>query len=236
MRFDIGIPLQEWAARMCLAPCNWMRAAVAPGNDAHYTSQEELMTKRTLITAVATLALGGAVNAAMAQSTTQSTTRIPITKDGSTTSTTSTTTTTTTSNGTVSSTSTGEIDWTGPLGYTLRPGGAPVYCAPNDPAEVAKIQIKTDNYNAATMISPEQAKALALCAVPGQLASGSIENANGRPVYEIDVLPTDKKTATKVEVDATTGEVINAKQYGGLRGLAAYLRESTERKNNKVAP
>ena len=184
------------------------------------------MKKLTLITAVTTLALVGAVNTTQAQ---QSTTRIPVTKDGG-------TTTSTTSNGTVSSTSAGTIDWTGPLGYTLRPGGTAVYCAPTDVDEVAKIQIKTDNYNAATMISPEQAKALALCAVPGQLASGSIETANGRPVYEIDVLPTDKKTATKVEIDATTGEVINAKQYGGLRGLAAFLRESAARKNNKVAP
>jgi hypothetical protein len=180
------------------------------------------MKKLTLITAVASLALGGAVNTTLAQT---STTRIPISKDG---------TVSTTSSGTVSSMSSGDIDWSGPLGYTLRPGGSAVYCAPNDAAEVARVQIKTDNYNSATMISPEQAKALALCAVPGQLASGSIENANGRNVYEIDVLPTDKKTATKVEIDATTGEVINAKQYGGLRGLAAYLRESAARKNNKA--
>jgi hypothetical protein len=179
------------------------------------------MKKIALIT-VASLALGGAVNTAVAQA---STTRIPISKDGP---------TSTTSNGTVSSTSSGDIDWNGPLGYTLRRGGNPVYCHPNDAAEVARVQIKTDNYNSATMISPEQAKAVALCAVPGQLSSGSIENANGRNVYEIDVLPTDKKTATKVEIDASTGEVINAKQYGGLRGLAAFLRESAERKNNKT--
>jgi hypothetical protein len=179
------------------------------------------MHKLALIT-VASLALGGAVNTAAAQTT--SDTRIPISKDGG---------TTTTSNGTISSTSS-DIDWNGPLGYTLRRGGNPVYCGANDAAEVARVQIKTDNYNSATMISPEQAKAVALCAVPGQLASGSIENANGRNVYEIDILPTDKKTATKVEVDATTGEVTNAKQYGGLRGLAAFLRESAARKNNKT--
>lgn len=183
------------------------------------------MNKFTLIT-VASLALGGAVNTAVAQSTT-SDRRIPISKDAG-------TTTQTTSNGTVSSTSTGDIDWTGPLGYTLRPGRNAVYCHPNDAAEVARVQIKTDNYNSATMISPEQAKAVALCAVPGQLSSGTIENANGRNVYLIDVLPTDKKTATRVEVDAATGEVTNAKQYGGLRGLAAFLRESAARKNNKT--
>jgi hypothetical protein len=183
------------------------------------------MNKLALLT-VASLALGGAVSTAAAQTT--SDTRIPISKDAPT------ATTSTTSNGTVSSTSSGDIDWSGPLGYTLRRGGSAVYCGTNDAAEVARVQIKTDNYNSATMISPEQAKAVALCAVPGQLSSGSIENANGRNVYEIDVLPTDKKTATKVEIDATTGEVINAKQYGGLRGLAAFLRESAERKNNKT--
>ena len=182
------------------------------------------MNKLTLIT-VASLALGGAVNTAVAQSTSDR--RIPISKDAG-------TTTQTTSKGTVSSMSGGDIDWTGPLGYTLRPGRNAVYCHANDAAEVARVQIKTDNYNSATMITPEQAKAVALCAVPGQLSSGSIENANGRNVYEIDVLPTDKKTATKVEIDASTGEVINAKQYGGLRGLAAFLRESAERKNNKT--
>jgi len=84
------------------------------------------------------------------------------------------------------------------------------------------------------MISPEQAKALALCAVPGQLSSGEMQVNNGRTVYEIALIPTDKKTYSKVEIDATTGEIINAKQFGGLRGLAGFLRESTERKNNKT--
>jgi hypothetical protein len=211
---------------MCLASSGWSRAAVAPAIDRFsFLKHGGTMNKLTLIT-IASLALGGAANTAVAQ--VSSTTRIPITKDAGT------ATTSTTSNGRVSSTSSGDIDFTGPLGYTLRRGGNAIYCAPNDAAEVARVQIKTDNYNSATMISPEQAKAVALCAVPGQLASGSIENANGRNVYQIDVLPTDKKTATRVEIDAATGEVINAKQYGGLRGLAAYLRESAERKNNKT--
>jgi len=135
---------------------------------------------------------------------------------------------------TTTTTSSGTIEWTGPLGYTLRPNTAPIYCADADVAEVAKIQIKSDAYNASTMISPEQAKALALCAVPGQISSGEMQVNNGRTVYEISVLPTGKQTYSKVEIDATTGEVINAKQFGGLRGLAGYLRESAERKNNKA--
>jgi uncharacterized membrane protein YkoI len=174
------------------------------------------------IAGIGVLALGLSADAALAQSS-----GIPIRKDGPTTSSTSTTTTTTTSNG--------SVDWQGPLGYTLRPGGAPVYCAESDVAEVAKIRIRSDMYTNG-MITPEQAKALALCAVPGQISSGEMENDNGRPVYQITLLPTDKKTHSKVEIDAYTGEVINAKQFGGLRGLAGYLRESAERKQNKVAP
>jgi uncharacterized membrane protein YkoI len=112
---------------------------------------------------------------------------------------------------------------------------APLSHAESDVAEVAKVQIKSDLY-VSGMITPEQAKALALCAVPGQISSGEMENNNGRVVYQITLLPTDKKTHSKVEIDATTGEVINAKQFGGLRGLAGYLRESAERKQNKRVP
>ena len=173
------------------------------------------MKKIAQLTMIATLALGAAANSVQAQARSQ--TRIPITKDGE----------------RVTTTSSGEVDWRGPLGYTLRSGASPVYCAANDAAEVAKIRIKSDLYTSA-MISPEQAKALALCAVPGQLSSGEMEVNNGRTVYEITVLPTGKQVHSKVEIDAMTGEVINAKQFGGLRGLAGYLRESAERKNNKV--
>lgn len=159
-------------------------------------------------------ALPGATTAA-AQA--RSTTRIPVSKDAS----------------TVTTVSSGDVEWRGPLGYTLRPGRRPVYCAPNDAAEVAKVAIKSDLYTSA-MISPEQAKALALCTVPGQISSGEMEVNNGRTVYQITLLPTDKKTHSKVEIDALTGEVINAKQFGGLRGLAGFLRESAERKQNKT--
>jgi hypothetical protein len=171
------------------------------------------MKKLAYIFAIGAVALGANADVSLAQS------GIPITKDRP-------TTTTTTSDG--------SIDWNGPLGYTLRPNTAPVYCQASDASEVARIQIKSDLYNANTMITPEQAKALALCAVPGQISSGEMEVNNGRTVYQITLLPTDKKTHSKVEIDATTGEVINAKQFGGLRGLAGFLRESAERKNNKT--
>jgi len=184
------------------------------------------MKKLTLLT-IATLALS-----ATAQAQTQSGTRIPINKD--TPSTVDTTKSTNTTNTTTTNISSGDVEFTGPLGYRLRPGRMPVYCASTDAAEVARVQVKSDLYNTSTMISPEQAKALALCAVPGQLSSGEMQVNNGRTVYEIALIPTDKKTYSKVEIDATTGEIINAKQFGGLRGLAGFLRESTERKNNKT--
>ena len=171
------------------------------------------MTKLTLITALGALTLGATTATAQAQSTT----RIRINKDGA----------------RVTTVSAGDVEWRGPLGYTLRPGTTPVYCAPNDAAEVARIAIRSDLYTSA-MISPEQAKALALCTVPGQISSGEMEVNNGRTVYQITLLPTDKKTHSKVEIDAFTGEVINAKQFGGLRGLAGFLRESAERKQNKT--
>lgn len=176
------------------------------------------MNKIALLTTIATLAVGATASSAQAQA--QSDRRIPISKD-------SPTVTTTTS------TSSGDVEYTGPLGYRLRPGGQAVYCAPNDAAEVARVDIKSDLYTS-SMISPAQAKAIALCAVPGQISSGEMQVNNGRTVYEIAMLPTDKKTYSKVEIDAMTGEIINAKQFGGLRGLAGFLRESAERKNNKV--
>ncbi len=171
------------------------------------------MKKLAWIAGAGMLALGLSATPAVAQSS-----GIRISKDGP---------------HTVTTTSSGDVEFVGPLGYRLRPGGAPVYCAPGDAEEVAKVTIKSDAY-VSGMISPAQAKAIALCAVPGQISSGEMEDRNGRPVYQITILPTGKQTHSKVDIDAYTGEVVNAKQFGGLRGLAGYLRESVERKQNKT--
>src|SRR5258705_13705860 len=80
------------------------------------------------------------------------------------------------------------IEWNGPLGYRLRPGAPAVYCAPGDPAEVAKLHVNSALYAPGTMISPEQAQALALCAVPGQLASGSVGNHQRRAGHQDSLL------------------------------------------------
>ena len=100
-------------------------------------------------------------------------------------------------------------------------------------AEVKKVKIDSHYYTTG-MISPDSAKAIALCYVPGQLSSGEMESNGNRTVYVVTVLPTDKKTYSKVIIDANTGAVLSTKQFGGARGLAGFLRESQKRRQNKT--
>jgi uncharacterized membrane protein YkoI len=106
-------------------------------------------------------------------------------------------------------------------------------CSTTDVTGAKAVQIKTDKYNAATMISPDSAKLIALCVVPGQITSGEMETGNGRMHYAIDIIPNKKKTHTKVIVDAETGAVLSTKQFGGARGLAGWIKESFDHKTNK---
>jgi uncharacterized membrane protein YkoI len=103
-------------------------------------------------------------------------------------------------------------------------------CSTVDVAAATAATITTKLYDAATMISPDSAKFVALCAVPGQIGSGEMNMANGRAEYAIDIIPNKKKTHTKVIVDAQTGAVLSSKQFGGLRGVAGWVRESFEHK------
>jgi hypothetical protein len=99
------------------------------------------------------------------------------------------------------------------------------------------VSIQSDLYKPdAGMISPDSAKLVALCAVPGQIGSGKMEMADGRTTYKIDIIPNEKKTHTDVVVDANTGAVLSSKQFGGLRGLAGWVRESGEHKLNTKKP
>jgi uncharacterized membrane protein YkoI len=111
-----------------------------------------------------------------------------------------------------------------------RPSGT--VCSSVDMEEVRRVSIESDLFNSATMISPDSAKAIALCAVPGQIGSGEMELTDGRPEYEISIIPAGKQTYTKVVVDAQTGAVLSTKQFGGVRGFTGWLRESWEHKRN----
>ena len=118
-------------------------------------------------------------------------------------------------------------EWYTPTGTT---------CSSVDVGAAHNASIKADKYNSATMISPDSAKVVALCAVPGQIGSGEMNVKNGRTEYAIDIIPNKKKTHTKVIVDAETGAVLSSKQFGGLRGMTGWVRESAEHKKNNKEP
>lgn len=172
---------------------------------------------RTILSTVTALLLVGAVSA-QAQDTTSSK-RIKVTKD-----------TGKTAAGAVvtplNEVDTLSMEWYTPTGTT---------CSTVDVSAARAVTIKSDLYTpGGTMISPDSAKVIALCAVPGQIGSGEMNVANGRTEYAIDIIPNGKKTHAKVIVDAQTGAVLSSKQFGGLRGLAGWVRESGEHKMNKA--
>ena len=101
-----------------------------------------------------------------------------------------------------------------------------------DRNEVRMVDIDADLYNPATMISPDSAKFIALCAVPGRIGSGEMEVNDGRTEYEIAIIPEGKRTYSKVIIDAQTGAVLSTKQFGGARGFTGWLRENFERQQN----
>jgi hypothetical protein len=137
----------------------------------------------------------------------------------------------------------GEIAFTSPWQLTpaqfradLEPIHVPTTCAGAiDPAEVTRVAIKADLYQPG-MVTPDSAKFLALCTIPGQITSGEMHAQDGRTMYEVTLIPERRSTNAKVIIDANTGEVLSSKTYGGLRGLAGYLRESVERDENKDRP
>jgi uncharacterized membrane protein YkoI len=172
---------------------------------------------RKILSTVTTLLLVGAVSA-QAQDTTSSK-RIRVTKD-----------TAKQAAGAVvtplNEFDTLSMEWYTPTGTT---------CSTVDVSAARAVTIKSDLYTpGGTMISPDSAKVIALCAVPGQIGSGEMNVANGRTEYAIDIIPNGKKTHAKVIVDAQTGAVLSSKQFGGLRGLAGWVRESGEHKTNKA--
>lgn len=174
------------------------------------------MMKRWLNLTVALVLVGGA---AQAQATSEQ--RIPMHKDMQ-----------MTSGGDVvltSSADSADIAAARAGGYWFR---APASCRTMDLGEAANVQMKTDMYDSATMISPDMAKRVALCAVPGQIGSGEMNMSGNRAEYEIAIIPNGKKTYSKVIVDAQTGAVLSTKQFGGARGFTGWVRESLEHKQN----
>ena len=179
--------------------------------------------KRTMIAAAAAAAL--LATSAAAQVT--STKRIPVTKDAGTSVSVPNTTVPAPSATTMSMPADTLVidEWYRPTGTT---------CSTVDVAAARTVEIKSALYNASTMISPDSAKLVALCAVPGQIGSGEMTLVDGRTHYDINIIPNGKKTHAKVVVDAETGAVLSSKQFGGLRGLAGWVKESMDHKKNKT--
>ena len=85
-------------------------------------------------------------------------------------------------------------------------------------AETAKIS-RDEAFNLAS----ENAKG-------GEVSSGELEMKGGHLVYEVKVLNKDKKSS-EVVVDAMSGEVLKAQQYGGLKGRIIHHKENNKLKN-----
>jgi Predicted membrane protein len=80
-------------------------------------------------------------------------------------------------------------------------------------------------------ISSDSAFAVASAnAKNGEVSSAELEMAGGRLVYEVKVL-NRKKKSSEVVVDAMTGEVLKAQQYGGLKGRVIHHQENNKLKN-----
>ena len=62
----------------------------------------------------------------------------------------------------------------------------------------------------------------------GEVSSADLEMKDGHLVYEVKVLNKDRKSS-EVVVDAMSGEVLKAQQYGGLKGRLIHHKE-----NNKL--
>jgi uncharacterized membrane protein YkoI len=108
-------------------------------------------------------------------------------------------------------------------------------CPSYDTAATRHAPVKVDLYTPNSgMISSDSAKAIAVCAIPGQVGAGKMNTDNGIVEYVIDVIPNKKKTVTKVVVDAYSGAVLSSKQLGGLRGAAGWVRASVEHKVKKT--
>lgn len=64
----------------------------------------------------------------------------------------------------------------------------------------------------------------------GEVSSADLETKDGRLVYEVKVLNKDRKSS-EVVVDAMTGEVVKAQQYGGVKGRLIHHKENNKLKN-----
>ncbi|MFL5605878.1 MAG: PepSY domain-containing protein [Gemmatimonadaceae bacterium] len=95
------------------------------------------------------------------------------------------------------------------------------------PSKAARVDVKVNQSLASSAkISGDSAFALARAhADNGEVSSAELENSGGRLVYEVHVLNKSKRAST-VTIDAMTGEVVEAKQHGGLKSTTMHHKEN----------
>ena len=88
-------------------------------------------------------------------------------------------------------------------------------------------------------VSADAAEATAIAQVPegGSVNSGELHMEDGKLVYDINIVPSGKKTARMVRVDAMTGDIVKDTQYGGVKGVAKkHSQHEKEEKAQKSPP
>jgi uncharacterized membrane protein YkoI len=100
--------------------------------------------------------------------------------------------------------------------------------------QAASVNVKVNQSLAnSAKISGDSAFALARAhADNGEVSSAELENSAGRLVYKVHVLNKSKRAST-VKIDAMTGEVVEAKEHGGLKGTKLHHSENKKLLNAK---
>jgi hypothetical protein len=80
-------------------------------------------------------------------------------------------------------------------------------------------------------ISADSAAAIAVAKMPGETASSAkIEHHGKTLVYTVSLLKPGSKGVDRVWVDATNGNVVGQKHYGGLSGRVRHAHQAHEAK------
>ena len=96
---------------------------------------------------------------------------------------------------------------------------------PTTSAAKVKVEVKP-SLAATAKISGDSAFAIARAhADSGEVSSAKLKSADGRLVYEVQVLNKNKGEST-VKIDAMSGDVVDAEKHGGLKAPALHHKEN----------
>ncbi len=102
------------------------------------------------------------------------------------------------------------------------------------PSTAARVNVKVDQSLANTArVSADSAFVIARAnAHNGEVSSAELETKGGRLIYNVKLLNKSKRAST-VHVDAMSGEVVKAKEYGGLKSTMEHRKENKKLLNAK---